>query len=301
MAPKNPMQRKATNSFILGMFTTLLIAAVIVAFLILQLNKIKTEKEALENNKTDAIVITADVKSGDPLAGNFAVKKIDKNAVPSGSATSDTSKISADAIAKVDMPAGTVLSPAMISQEAAPDLESMREQEYNMIILPSELEDEDYIDVRLKLPSGLDFIVVAKKQIKIPELDGNRSSTTIRMNMNEAETLALDSAIVDFYIMKGSLLYATKYTDPGNQKASTVTYTVEKNLKSAIEGNANVKQQAANAIVGQWREDYRKTIQEQVDLYKENSLDNIEAGLEEQVTKALEERKAYLNALSGTN
>ena len=298
MAPKNPMQRKATNSFLLGMLTMLLVAAVIVAFLILQLNKIKAEKEALENNKTDAIVITSDVKSGDPLAGNFEVKKLDKNAVPSGSATSDTSKISADAIAKVDMPAGTVVSPAMLSQEAVTDLDNMREQEYNMIILPSELEDEDYIDVRLKLPSGLDFIVVSKKQIKIPELGGNRSSTTIRLNMNEAETLAMDSAIVDAYIMKGSLLYATKYTDPGNQKASTVTYAVTENSRAAIEGNANVVQQAANAIIGQWKKANRDAIDNETNLYKDNSLDNIEAGLEEQ---ALEERKAYLNALSGTN
>ena len=45
---QNPMQRKMTNSFLLGMFITLLIAAIIVGLLLVRINKLSDEKTALE-------------------------------------------------------------------------------------------------------------------------------------------------------------------------------------------------------------------------------------------------------------
>ena len=60
----NPMQRKARNSFLLGMLVMLLIAGVIIALLLMQLmNKIKEEKENLANS-VNAYVLNQDVKSG---------------------------------------------------------------------------------------------------------------------------------------------------------------------------------------------------------------------------------------------
>ena len=41
---QNPMQRKMTNSFLLGMFITLLIAAIIVGLLLFRINKLNTQK-----------------------------------------------------------------------------------------------------------------------------------------------------------------------------------------------------------------------------------------------------------------
>jgi hydroxymethylpyrimidine pyrophosphatase-like HAD family hydrolase len=57
----NPMQRKARNSFLLGMLITLLIAGVIIAFLAIQLkNKLDKEKEeviAIGDNMNDKKMI----------------------------------------------------------------------------------------------------------------------------------------------------------------------------------------------------------------------------------------------------
>ena len=57
----NPMQRKARNSFLLGMLVMLLIAGVVIALLFMQLmNKIKKEKEELQAS-VNAYVLNQDV------------------------------------------------------------------------------------------------------------------------------------------------------------------------------------------------------------------------------------------------
>ena len=43
-------------------------------------------------------------------------------------------------------------------------LSDVRTQEYNMITLLSQLQTGDFVDIRLRLPSGQDYIVVSKKQ-----------------------------------------------------------------------------------------------------------------------------------------
>ena len=49
---KNPMQRKAQNSFLLGMLITLLITGIIIAVLVIQLTEItKEQNEAKPNLK----------------------------------------------------------------------------------------------------------------------------------------------------------------------------------------------------------------------------------------------------------
>lgn len=42
----------------------------------------------------------------------------------------------------------------------------IRKQEYNTIILPTQIQSGDYIDVRLRLSNGVDYIVVSKKKLK---------------------------------------------------------------------------------------------------------------------------------------
>ena len=60
----NPMQRKARNSFLLGMLLMLVISGLIIAFLILQLmNKIKEENET-KAASVNAYVLNQDVSSG---------------------------------------------------------------------------------------------------------------------------------------------------------------------------------------------------------------------------------------------
>lgn len=294
MAAMNPMQKKANTSFMIGVLITLLITGAIIAFLVVQLMNIRKEQAAAEQAKQEVYVLTQDVKSGETIDGKYEKIKVDPNVYPG-----NASELPASAIAKVDLFSGAILTASVVTEQNLEELENMKLQEYNMIVLPSQLQDGDYIDIRLRLPSGLDFIVVSKKQVTIPVIGGSPSSTTIQLHMTEEETLSMSSAIIDYYIMEGSMLYATIYTEPGEQEATTITYPVSEVTKETIKGNPNVAETIRETIEAQWQGMDRNGLEDERAIYSSDALSNIESGVSEQVSKALEERKAYLDALAG--
>ena len=58
---KNPMQRKAQNSFLLGMLITLLITGIIIAVLVIQLTKITKEQNEAKANLKQVYVLSQDI------------------------------------------------------------------------------------------------------------------------------------------------------------------------------------------------------------------------------------------------
>ena len=64
---KNPMQRKARNSFILGMFITLIITGSIIGLLVFKLININKENKEKEQGLKNAYVLVTDIKSGDSI------------------------------------------------------------------------------------------------------------------------------------------------------------------------------------------------------------------------------------------
>ena len=228
----NPMQRKARNSFLLGMLVMLLISGIIIALLFMQLlNRIQEDNEELANS-VNAYVLNQDVSSGQVITTDMlTLQTVDKRLVPSN-ATSDISVIENYAlqdkegndiytktrnnqtglyitidnteyqvqqeeetenyyytrnnekqylelntvplVAKVDMKANTLITTELLSKSDNIVQDDVRKQEYNMLVLPMDLVTGDYIDVRLMLPSGQDYIVVAKKEVEIPVIGGVR-------------------------------------------------------------------------------------------------------------------------------
>ena len=89
----NPMQRKARNSFLLGMLVMLLISGVIIALLFMQLmSRIQQEREDLANS-VNAYVLNQDVKSGQVITTDMlTLQPVNRTLVPNN-ATSDISII----------------------------------------------------------------------------------------------------------------------------------------------------------------------------------------------------------------
>ena len=77
----------------------------------------------------------------------------------------------------------------LLSKSDNPVQNDVRKQEYNMLVLPMDLVTGDYIDIRLMLPSGQDYIVIAKKEVTIPNIGGVDSQSTIWVNLSEGEIL----------------------------------------------------------------------------------------------------------------
>lgn len=359
----NPMQRKARNSFLLGMLVMLLIAGIVIALLLMQLmNKIKEEQEELKAS-VKAYVLDRDVSSGQVITDDMLVEQtVNKNLVPSN-ATSDIELIknyalqdkegnniytkydnnnnatlyirkdnreyqvkkeeetdnyyiernnnkeylelnSVPLVAKVDMKKNTLITTELLSKSDNIVQDDMRKQEYNMVILPMDLTTGDYIDVRIMLPSGQDYIVVAKKEVTIPDLNGVSSEDTIWMNLSEDEILHMSCAIIDAYQIKGAKIYATKYTEAGMQEAAKPTYPINASTSALLQSDPNILEKAMNEIsarysntnASQLRNEYINSV---INNQGEQAQSNLETNMQESITNSKNSRKEYLDSLAG--
>ena len=266
----NPMQRKANNSFLLGMLITMLITGAIIAFLLMQLQKMKKEKQESMSQLQTVSVLANDVKSGgiisiadfksiqierDKIPANAIVEPgelgeyakcdskgrdiirqpqqnnptqvdyyivLDKNnkkkleldsekgkyfyytdnqATDQGTSqvtTQETTQVGGQTvsqqtteqtanqsnrpkeyiqldekqiIAKIDMSTNSFVTESSITKgKFLADDE--RNQEYNIIALPTQIATGDYVDIRLRTPTGEDYIVATHKMVTVPDLAG---------------------------------------------------------------------------------------------------------------------------------
>ena len=89
----NPMQRKARNSFLLGMLVMLLVSGIIIAILFMQLMEKNKKERKQANESVKAFVLNQDVSSGQIITKDMLVlQTVNKTLVPSN-ATSDISVI----------------------------------------------------------------------------------------------------------------------------------------------------------------------------------------------------------------
>lgn len=298
----NPMQRKANNYLLMGILGTLLITGIIIVVLFMQLNTLQQDKKKMEAAMKKVYVVTQDVKSGEEV--NFNKLKqvaVTTAVIPANVLSLDLTEENVKYIAKIALNQGTILTNDMIKQSDLETTDDLRKQEYNMVILPTQIQNGDYVDIRLRLSDGVDYIVASKKQVTIPEINGVGSANTITINMNEAETMVMANAIVEAYYDLGSLLYATTYVEPGMQGTVIPTYVPSAVVQHVLVSNPNIGQEAKNGLVSRYNQNAsnRNLMENTLAQYAQEKVNNIQAGVQEQITKAKEERQLYLESLGG--
>ncbi|MCI8546051.1 MAG: hypothetical protein HFJ44_02330 [Clostridia bacterium] len=233
----NPMQRKVRNSFLFGFIVALLIGAVIIGLLIMKNKQAQEEivkiQEANKLAMTEVYVTEKDVKAGEPISAttvSLPAQSVPENALKAEDLENylnDDGEY--EMLAKFDMKEKTALTPDMIdkSKSAA----TYRMVEYNMISLPSMLTEGNYIDIRLAC-LGLDTVVLSKVEVE------SANATTIWLKLSESQLLTLNYAIVESYVMDGTKLYATVYTD-NTQPALNCTYIPAANVISLVQANVD--------------------------------------------------------------
>jgi len=297
----NPMQRKAKNSFLLGFLLMLLIAAIAVGILLLQLIKANQEIEAMNAAKKKVEALNQDVASGvELLPEMFSEVSTDAGAIPTDAISSVD--LETGSVARINLTKGTILTQNMVTNSEEVYGDAVRLQEYNMLILPSQLATDDYIDVRLRMPTGADYIVISKKKVEIPVVSGIDSDDSIWIKLTEEEILLMSNAIVESYITNGSLLYVTRYSEPGMQKAATPTYLPNNDVIRLMELDANITDEAKNALFT--RNNNTRTVVRDNGIAaivgaQESPQESVESGTQEEITKAIEERQKYLEDLAG--
>ena len=237
--------------------------------------------------------------------GEFYIYKVDTSSLNTNSKVRVKQYIeikNVPVLAKVDMNMNTVITPQLIVQSDEIITDDVRQQQYNMIVLPMDLMTNDYIDIRLMTPSGQDFIVISKVQVDIPmNADGTYVTDVIRANLREDEILTMSSAIVEAYGLTGSKLYATKYVDPANQDAAEPTYTPNASVTAQIQSNPNIVEIAKQELASRYSEAakaIRNNYLQGLINSDETYFDNIKGSMEEEIGNSISTRQDYLESLN---
>ncbi|MGN1299393.1 MAG: hypothetical protein ACI4UE_05370 [Candidatus Scatovivens sp.] len=302
----NPMQRRAKNSFLLGFLLALIIMALVVAALIYKITQINEIKEELESKQIKVYVAASNLESGTELTSGVLVQQMVQTTV-------DTSNIINDSIfsitdeetgemikykTKINIPAGSIITQDMIYQDGNGVSNDERLQEYNMISLPSQLKNGDYIDIRFMIPSGESYIVLSKKKVEAT------TANTVWIKVTEEEILTLNNAIVEAWTVTGSLLSATIYTEPGIQQKATETYPISAEIYEQIRNNPNVVNEAKNDLAKKYNDSQvnqrNNRINSVLQEYIEQRDSLVESGISEEVQKIQEKRNEYVTSLEGT-
>ncbi len=312
----NPMQRRARTSFIIGFLVALIIGSLVVVGLLFKIKSINEAKEAIEALQKKVYVATTDLESGQEvtladftmgtvqttvpsdtmiIADDFEFK--DKNGDIITRFDDEGNQIEKKMVVKINVPAGTIITKDML--EESDDLldATQRIQEFNMILLPSQLKNGDYIDVRVTYPNGQDFIVLSKKKVI------GTNATSVWLKLDELEINIMNNAIVEAYKATGTKLYAIEYIEPGMQKEATPTYVVSQDIMYLINKDPNIITEAKNAYATQVNDlaEFRaNTIETVLDANRENGDALVSAGNSNEQQKVQALRQEFVKNLEGT-
>ncbi len=135
---------------------------------------------------------------------------------------------------KVDIMPGTILSTDMLMEEKA-ETAKIYSRELTFDALPVSTVVGDYIDIRMILPNGEEYVVLSHEQIK------RLYDTTITIHVSEEENAILNSVFADLGSYRGFVLaYLTKYLEPGKDTDTVAFYPVQNDMENFILFNPNI-------------------------------------------------------------
>lgn len=172
-----------------------------------------TNENFLRDYTFEVVTLTRDVVQGEKITYDMLTStRIHKNTAATNAITNPAAIVGQ--IAKYNIAQNTTAVAGMFADKLVS--QDTRIQEISSVFLPIDLVENDYIDIRIMFPSGVEYIVLSQKQVQ--KIYGS----VIWMDMTEEEVLMLNSAMVDSYLTEGAKLYAVRYADPTTQvKLST--------------------------------------------------------------------------------
>lgn len=256
-----------------------------------------TNKKFNARYNQDVAVLTQDVIQGEVIEDSMVTTvSVHKKTVPSGAL--NRSDISGK-VAKYNIAANVPLTDSMLTTEIIDA--DIRSQEINTVVMPSDLDEGNYVDIRIMYPNGTDYIVLAQKQVE------KISGQTMWLNLAEDERLLLNSAMVDSFLNSGTKLYATKYADSDSQikvaadialensdtdEDTTSTNTNTSTTTTTTNKSLTASDNATAVVQGQLRE----TIKSEIDSIKTDDTDSAVNAIFNLILKY----KSFANAVTRT-
>lgn len=143
---------------------------------------------------------------------------------------------------KVNIVPGTPLTADLLMSEWFDD--TLRDVDITVNSRVVGMRVGDYVDVRITLPFGEDYIIFPHKRI---QYIGDRS---IKVYLNEAEWQTWQSATVDYYLNQqyGCRIYLTKYIEPGVQQVAQSYYAPSDRVYEIMRRDPNIVSTALSAL-----------------------------------------------------
>lgn len=231
--------RRSSPQFLIAVVVNILMILICVIISYLILNKIQTDyeldiknvKEQMESQKIFAYEAKGDIQAGQ------IITEEDLNYHEIYSSQGEEYYITKDhlgMVSKINIKEGTYLLDDMLVKDQK--VSNLREIEYNIFFPNSNLNEADYVDVRILFPNGEDFIILSKKNIK----NLNKETGNCYLWLSEREILDMAGAVVDTYVFPGSKIYTTRYLEPELQEASVINYKPNLATLELMQKNTNI-------------------------------------------------------------
>lgn len=290
MIGMNRIKKKAMTGLIIGIVVAVLGIAVTIFICVKTIKSYEdgTNAKFIANYMKEVKVLNKDVIQGEIITDDMvSTTKVHITTVPTNALTYSP----AGKVAKYNISANVPLTENMVADEIKSA--DVREQELNTIVMPSDLAESDYVDVRIMYTNGTDYIVLAQKQVK--KIVGQ----TMWINLTEDERLLLNSAVVDSFLNPGTKLYATKYTDPSAQIKSVSDLDVQDSLEVTTDsattttgaadenGTTTAGTTTASTTNGKKENSITTTVKGYIKEQIKNELDNIKAQDEQKATESI--------------
>lgn len=190
---------------------------------------LQTSLDSIEQ-MVDAFAVASDVEMGQEILDEHIVSI----EVPVGIADS-LIQYKEDLIGnyyKVDLSAGTPLTKDVVTTMEITD--DMRLYDVVVHTVPIGLEPGSYVDVRISLPLGEDFIGMAHK--KVYDINGN----LLKLAVTEDDIHAYNSMLIDSIIYPGTQIYAVEYLQGAAQRPADSYYPVSANILAIAQRDPNL-------------------------------------------------------------
>lgn len=252
MKLKRKLKRTTRQYIIVVLLCMIIIGGASIATFVLMTEQMKQEyEEQLEEARQEKLMNQRSVYVAEETinAGDIISEDLVKRMTVYASQPEDIYMGEEDMgkTALLNIEAGTHLLGSMLTDTPVSD--ELREIEYNSILVNSNINTDDYIDVRIMFHNGEDYIILSKKVLRGYSPD----TGSCLLWLTEEEILRMASAVVDAYLYRGAKLYTTKYIEPNLQAESYITYKPSISTLILIQDNPNIIKTAENALSRQVR------------------------------------------------
>lgn len=198
-------------------------------------------------SETTVYTVNKPVKAGDVIEEEDIESMVTYTSLLTEQYVTDVSSI-IGRYYKVAVNPGSAIYKNMVMDEEIVD--DMRDHDFILDRLPVGLVEGDYIDIRITMPYGDDYIVMPHKRVY------GINENSIKLYVTELEWNTYQGALVDYFLNQeyGCTIYADKYIEPGLQQSAINFYAVPTNIAALLQKNPNIIDKNEASSLNAWRE-----------------------------------------------